>query len=229
MLRDVGRVLAQAGDRRLWGIVVRAVAATAALLAAAVAALSVGLAALPTTGWAALDAAVPWLGGAGGAVVAIVIAPLVTLSVLGLFVDDVAAAVEARWYPDLPTPPTTSVLVGLGHALRLLGLATVLNVLALPAYLVFPAANVVLFVALNGYLFGREYFDAVAARRAPVDVVRLRRAYRGQVFAVGVAIAIFALVPIVNFLVPVVGTALMVHALESARRADGGLSEGRKA
>jgi CysZ protein len=46
--------------------------------------------------------------------------------------------------------------------LRLTVLTLLLNLLALPVYLLLPGINLFLFLALNGYLLGREYFEVVA-------------------------------------------------------------------
>ncbi len=223
MVRDIGRVLAQLDDARLWRIVVKAALAALVLLALVVTAITTAANWFVATGYGWLDALAPWLAGTGSVVLALLVLPLAAMSVLGLFVDDVAAAVEARCYPDLPPATPLGIAAGAVQSLRLLLVAGVLNLLALPFYLLLPGLNVVLFLILNGYLLGREYFEAVATRRLTSSAAAaLRREHRGAVFAAGVLIAAVALVPGVNLLVPVLGTALMVHRVQRLWRPPGG-------
>lgn len=218
MIRDLTRVLMQLDDGRLWRIVLKAAIAASGLLALLVAGLTLLAASLAATGLLWLDAVLPWLTGAGGVIVAFLLLPITAASLLGLFADAVADAVEARWYPTLARPSPPSVLVGLVQTLRLLALAVGLNVLVLPLYFLLPGLNVIIFLVLNGYLLGREYFETVAARRLSVPAAAaLRRTHRWRVMAAGVVIAAVALVPVLNVLVPVAGTALMVHRCQSLR------------
>ena len=223
MLRDIERVIVQFRDPVLWRIVVKGIAATLVLLLATVAALAVLVDVLVATGIGWLDPVLPWLTGLGGVVAALFLLPVVTVSVLGLFVDEVAARVEAVNYPAAPAAKPASLLTGLLLTLKLLGMTLALNLLALPLYLFLPGANLIIFLSLNGYLLSREYVEAVAQRRlAPKAIDRLRRAHRGRFLAAGVVLAGLALVPVANLLLPVAGTALMVHRLMGLRgEADG--------
>ena len=70
--------------------------------------------------------------------------------------------------PPRPLPLTQSVPA----ALKLLGASLLLNLVALPAYFV-PLLNLPVWLALNGYLVGREYAELVASRRlAPAMAAR---------------------------------------------------------
>ena len=83
--------------------------------------------------------------------------------------------------------------------------------------------NFFVFLGLNGYLFGREYFEVVALRR--LDRRRPGRCaqrFAGRVFLGGVAIAGLFAVPIVNLVAPVIATAFMVHMFEGLRRSSRG-------
>jgi len=91
----------------------------------------------------------------------------------------------------------------------------VFNLLALAVSVIVPPFSVFAFYSVNGYLLGREYFELVAQRRMePAAATILRRRYRWRVLAAGVLIAILVSVPIVNLLVPVLGTAFMVHVVQ---------------
>jgi len=212
MLRDIERVLVQFRDPVLWRIVLKGILATVVLLVATVAVLAFLVEFLVATGIGWLDPVLPWLTGLGGVVAAFFLLPVVTVSVLGLFVDEVAARVEQVNYPELPPGRPASLLTGVLLTLKLLAMTLALNLLALPLYLLLPGANLLIFLALNGYLLAREYVEAVAQRHMrPQEIDRLRRAHRGRFFAAGVVLAGLALVPVANLLLPVAGVALMVH------------------
>ena len=175
-------------------------------------------------GWAPLD----WLAGILGGVAVLVLSwllfPAVVTLAMGFFLDGVAAAVEARDYPGLAPARRMPLREIVATTLRLMGLTVLLNLLALPIYLLVPGLNLALFLALNGYLFGREYFEVVALRRLDFAAARAaRRHFAGRVFLAGVAIAGLFAVPLVNLVVPVVATAFMVHVFQDLRRREPGL------
>jgi uncharacterized protein involved in cysteine biosynthesis len=116
----------------------------------------------------------------------------------------------------------------LASGARLLALTIVLNLLALPIYLLIPAINLFLFYVINGYLLSREYFDLVALRRLDgVAATALWRKRRGRWLLAGVAIAALLSLPIVNLAAPLVAAAFMLHLVTEASGlcASGVLSE----
>jgi uncharacterized protein involved in cysteine biosynthesis len=90
-----------------------------------------------------------------------------------------------------------------------------INLAALPIILIFlflPPINIFVFTALNGYLLGREYFELVASRRLQKDrVKKLWKCNRIQLIFSGVVITILYSIPVINFLMPAIGVAYMVH------------------
>jgi CysZ protein len=130
----------------------------------------------------------------------------------GLFLDDVAEAVERRHYPHL----SPARRAGLGEALigaaNLMGLLIALNV---AGFFVFPLAGPlapVLFWALNAGLLGREYFLSVALRRLDRGSARaLLRRHAVTAFAGGAVLALPLIVPFLNLLIPVLGAAAFTH------------------
>lgn len=160
-----------------------------------------------------LETTLTLLAGAGSFVLlAFLVAPVTSLCA-GLFVDDIAETVERTRYPGEPpgrAPPLSATLV---QALRFAGVVLVANIFALLLLLV-PVINIVAFLAVNGYLLGREYFEAVAARSmTPAAASALRRRHAGKVFLAGLVIAAFVAVPILNLAAPLFATAFMVHLL----------------
>ena len=138
---------------------------------------------------------------------------------MGFFLDRVAGAVEAQDYPGLGPVRRDALLDVTVATLRLMVLTVVLNLLALPVYLLMPGINFFVFLGLNGYLFGRTYFEVVALRRLDRGTAKaVRRHFAGRVFIGGLVITGLFSLPLVNLIAPVIATAFMVHVFESLRR-----------
>ena len=136
-----------------------------------------------------------------------------------LFIDRIAAAVEARHYPFLPPPSPAALPVQLWDGLDLAFRVLVMNAVALLlALLPVPGLGLALAVLVSGWAIGRGLFVAVAMRRLDrAAALRLYQRHRLAVVVPGVILAMIAIVPGLNLLVPVVGTAAMVHVLNRAR------------
>lgn len=171
---------------------------------------------LSGNGWLATLAGL--LGGILVLVSAIWLFVPVTLAIAGLFLDEVAEAVERRYYSSLPEPEGPGlhhqIWAGVVLGLQMLGLTLVVAPLAI----LMPPAGALAFWAVAAVSLGYGLFDGVAQRRMSVEASRrLRRTMRWQVLAVGAVLAAFALVPVANLLVPVLGTAAMTHLLHRHR------------
>lgn len=132
--------------------------------------------------------------------------------VQSLLLDQVADAVEARHYPNLPPEkhiPWATLLLESGQALMLLLLA---NIAALLLYLLFPPFAPLLFYGINGLLLGREYFRVCALRREERPYIRqLQQRHFGVIWGAGILMAFGLTVPLLNLLVPVIGAATFTH------------------
>jgi len=163
-----------------------------------------------------LNDALDWvLGFFGVAALFLLLIPVASLFV-AIFLDEIAEAVEQRFYahdvPGREQPLGEAILVGL----KFTGLVIVLNILILPTYLL--GIGFIAFFLLNGYLIGREYFEMVGVRHQSIAEVKQVRRQNGMViYLCGAAIAFLLTIPIVNFLVPVLGTAAMVHVYKKTR------------
>lgn len=145
------------------------------------------------------------LGGALIVLIAIVLAPTVSMIVGSVLFDVAAAQVEKA--VDLPAGRLVSPLEGLANGLRIGWLPLVLNIISLPLLFV-PVANIVWFVSLNGYLMGREYFSLAAVRRMPWDEAqRLRKRHGLSIFIVGLACSL------IPFVAPLVGASAMTRLI----------------
>ncbi len=220
MIRDVSLALAQMGDPRFRRVLWRGVGLAVLLLVGVSAAL------LWLLGWALPDsltlplvgqvnwidnlaswAAVPIL-----LVLSIVLMVPVASAMTSLFLDEVAEAVEDMHYPGLPHVRPQSWAEALRESLRAFGAVILANALALVAYLLLAPLAPVIFVALNGFLLGREYFQVAALRREGAEGARrMLRENRGQVWLAGCFMALPLFVPILNLVVPTLGAATFTH------------------
>jgi CysZ protein len=170
-----------------------------------------------------LDWAARILLGAGAVLLTVYLYSAVMLLVASLFVEVVARAVERRWYPGLPPPRRQPLGETISLALGLFGANLLWNLVALPLYLI-PGANLIVFLLVNGYLLGREYFELAAQRR--VDrrtIVKLRRFYRFRLLFGGMLIAAVSFIPLANFVTPILATAFMLHLFHALPESRQGL------
>jgi uncharacterized protein involved in cysteine biosynthesis len=161
-----------------------------------------------------------WIGGLLGGIGATLLGlwlflPLAAL-IATLFIDRVAHAVERLHYPMLPPAPGSSILVEILDGLALAGRILLLSVLALVLVLVLPGIGLLLAWGIGSYAIGRGLFVAVALRRySRRDAAALYVANRGVILAQGGVLALAGYVPGLNLLIPVLGTAAMVHVLDA--------------
>ncbi len=220
ILGDFLRALGQLGDRRFRRVVLLGMVLSLALLTAVYAAFLWVIQTfmpdsltLPLVGEVGgLDTLLSW----GSAVLMLGLSVFLMIPVAalisGLYLEDVADAVEDRHYPALPpvTPP------GLGDtmigALNFFGVLVAVNLLAVFSYLVAGPLTPLVFWGLNGYLLGREYFTLVAARRLGREgALAMRKAFSGRIWAAGMLMAVPLSVPLVNLIIPVLGVATFTH------------------
>lgn len=130
----------------------------------------------------------------------------------GLFVEDIADAVEDRHYPGLPPVQPLRLADTLIDSLNFLGVLIAVNVLALLLYAFAGPFIPVVFWAVNGWLLGREYFTMVAMRRlGRIGAKEMRARNRGRIWLAGILMAAPLSVPLVNLVIPVLGVATFTH------------------
>ena len=148
----------------------------------------------------------------------------VAVAVVGIFADEVVAAVEAKHYPQAhaaarDVPLGRGITMGVGSAARTIGF----NLLLSPLYLMLLVTGVgtaLVFFAVNAWLLGRDLGDMVAARHMPyAQLAEWRRGTRLRRFAVGAVGTGLFLVPLINLVAPVLGAALATHAFHRGRSA----------
>ncbi|MEM9392869.1 MAG: EI24 domain-containing protein [Pseudomonadota bacterium] len=214
------RALAQLPDGAFRRVLLIGIGATIALLVGATWAFSLLL------GWLVPETVtLPWIGDIGWAddvASGLGIATMMILSVFlmvpvasaftSLFLEDIADAVEARYYPHLPAAPRTPFMDGLRDTVSFLGVIIVANLAALILYVIFAPFAPFIFWAINGFLLGREYFQVTAMRRLGREgAARMRKKHMVTIWAAGILMAVPLTIPVINLLVPVLGAATFTH------------------
>jgi CysZ protein len=224
-LLSIGQLL----DRAIALVFLKSIVLTLVLFALAGVALYFGMHALQ-------DYVAAWIGAGDSGWVADVMTLLVFLTawwllfraiavaVIGIFGDEVVAAVERKHYPAAHqaarnVPFARSLAMGLGSAGRLI----LINLALSPLYLMLLVTGVgtaIAFFLVNAWLLGRDLGDMVAARHMPyADLQGWRGRTRISRFALGAVGTGMFLVPILNLIAPVVGAAMATHAFHRGRRA----------
>ena len=219
MVGALFRAIAVLGERPMR----RVVALSLALAVLSFAVLWLAIAALlyhtSLFDWRVLNWLVDLLGGLAVLGLTWLLFPAVVTLIMSFYLERVAAAVEVADYPGRGPPRSQPLGEVAAVTLRLTILTLLLNLLALPVYLLFPGINIFLFLVLNGYLFGRGYFEVVALRRLDAGEARaVRSRFAGRVFLGGVVIAGLFALPLVNLVAPVIATAFMLHIFEALPR-----------
>jgi len=137
----------------------------------------------------------------------------------GLFLDQVADAVEAKHYADLPPADKIGFGDALIDSLKFFGLLIVVNILAIVIYFLSTLLAPVIFWIVNGVLLGREYFQLVAMRRlGRKGANALRKKHRPVIWLAGFLMAVPLSVPIVNLFIPVLGVAVFTHMFHALNK-----------
>ncbi len=212
--------LAQLGDPAILRVLLRAIGLTLLLFALAGWGVFAAVGGIDTGGWPDWLAGI-WNDGAGGAAAFVLTALLLWLSftsiataVTALWQDDIIAAVEARYYPSATAKPVKighQVAMGVRSGLRVL----LWNALFLPLYLLLLVTGIgplLLFLAINAWLLGREYLETVAARHlAPPAAHRWPLIWGWDRWGTGLVTAGLFSLPFVGFIAPVTGIAFATH------------------
>lgn len=176
------------------------------------------------TGWAWLD---EWLLGWTAFTFVAVFAvyflfPPVAMVFMGLMLDKIILAVEARHYPNKSPVRTVSLgentIMAIKQGAVVLCVNTVFLIFYIPLFfLSFGTLAALLYLLVNGYLIGREYFDMVSIRfMSRRDARHLYIEHTNKAFSGGAIVAGMFLIPGINIITPVFGAALMTHMVHTA-------------
>ena len=216
LLTPLGRAIGQLDDRIFLGVLLQSVALAAlCFLLLHVGAFWVVHSVLALHGWLAWGADI--LGTIGASILALWLFIPVAVLIGTLFIERIARAVERRHYPYVHPAVGESLAVqawdGLAVGLRILGL----NLIALVLALMIPGIGLLAAWAIGAFAIGRGLFVAVAMRRMSRPAAEaLYRRHRGVILAQGGILALAGYIPVLNLLIPVLGTAAMVHVMDRA-------------
>ena len=136
-----------------------------------------------------------------------------------IFIDRVAAAVETKHYPQMKQGGGATFGELLAAGLSFTAISVVLNLLALPLQIVSFGIGTVVLLFVNGYLTARTFFELAALRHMNWrDAKSLRRKHRVRLFLGGALISLLAMIPFLNFFVPLFGAAMMTHEYNKLAR-----------
>jgi CysZ protein len=216
----ISRAFAQLDDRTFQGVAIRSVAWSAACFAVLyLAAVWIVHRLLDLQGLLAWGADI--LSAVGASLLALFLFLPIAAAIGTLYFDRIALAVERRFYPWLPSPAGASVIEQTWDGVAVGGKVLLLNVVALILTIMLPGIGLLLGWMIATYAIGRGLFVAVAMRRMPRPIAEsLYRSRRGVVLVNGAILAGAAYIPVINLLIPVIGTAAMVHVLDLALSAD---------
>lgn len=221
------KALRQVLDRRFRRVLLKGIGLTILMLIAVTVLALWGLEWLVpdtvTLPWIGPVGGLDWVAGAGGLLVMLVASIFlmvpVASAVMGFFLEEVAAAVEDRHYPSLPPARAMSLPEQVREAATAFALLIFANILMLAAYVFAGPLAPVLFVTVNGYLLGREYFTLVAMRRmGRAEAKGLHRKHVWLVWLAGALMAAPLAIPVLNLIVPILGVATFTHIFQRLHR-----------
>ena len=148
-------------------------------------------------------------------VLAIALVPLILVTavvIVGIFaMPAMVTHVSAGDYPALARREGGTFAGSLWNAAVGIAVFLLLAVVTLPLWLMpffWPLLPVLLFAYLNQRVFR---YDALAEHAGPGEIGEIVRRCRGELFGLGVVIAIIGHIPILGFFVPVYGGLVYIH------------------
>ena len=212
--------LGQLGDRRFQAVLAKGLGITVAIFVA------VYVVFVQVVGWFLGDSvSLPWIGTvtwvddaiSWGAIPLMLLLSVflmvpVASAITGIFLDDVAQAVEDRHYPALGPANELTLIDNIRDSLAFLGVLIGANIIALVLYIFLAPLAPFIFWGLNGFLLGRGYFTLAAIRRVGRDgAAQLRKRHFVTIWIAGVLMVVPLTIPLVNLLVPILGAATFTH------------------
>lgn len=154
------------------------------------------------------------LGGGAVFILLVLLLPTLVGLIASIMLESICRSVELVYYPHLPKAQGQNLYTGVLVGLKFTGTMIVLNIIFLPL-MVIPPVYIFASWVLNSYLLSREFFELVAYRRLDkVNVNRMYKKFRFTLIGYGLVIAFISIIPVINFIVPLFGTAVMLHAFQ---------------
>lgn len=219
MIASAAQALGQMFDRSFRGVLWLGILCTLALFTLVFLVLQWAVGHLPDFGYVWLHDTIKIVAAFLITVVFVFLGAPVAQLFATVFLDRVASAVEQRYYPSIARGQGASFASGLIAGLSFTAVSLALNLLALPLHFALPLVGTIVVLLINGYLTGRTYFELAALRHMkPPEARALRRTHRLRLFLGGALISFLAMIPFVNFVVPIFGAAMMTHEYQKLAR-----------
>ncbi|MGY6550117.1 MAG: EI24 domain-containing protein [Roseinatronobacter sp.] len=130
----------------------------------------------------------------------------------GLYLDDVADAVEAEHYRGLPPRLRVPFREALSDGASYFGLLVALNLIGMAIFSLSNGWGLAILWVANGVLLSREYFTMIARRRhAPEAARTLYKRDFYWLWLPGMVLAIGLCIPVINLAMPLIGGAMFTH------------------
>jgi len=170
-----------------------------------------------------------WL---GWLLLLVLLVPLVLITAVTIIgvvaMPTMVAHVGERDYPGLAREKGGSIAGSLWNAVAALALFVLFLAISLPLWLI-PPLWPVLPIVLFGYFNQRVFrYDALAEHGTAAEIATVLRRHRGELFLLGIALALVGHIPVLGLFMPVYGGLVFIHyGLERLRELRGEPIEGR--
>lgn len=204
------------------GVLLKSLLLTAILFAALFGLAEFGLSRIPPLPWGWANTLADVAGTFLITFAIILLGPPVAALFASFFLGSIAKDVEATSYPGDPPSAGIPFWTGLGTGGRLILLVLATTIALLPLDEAFPPAGEAITIAVNAWIMGREFFELAALRHLPpAEVSRLRRRHAFAIWLGGLLLSILTVIPVLNFIAPLYGSALMVHLFKRYAHREG--------
>jgi CysZ protein len=207
-------------DPAFRGLVARALLLTALLFVAALAGTEFLISRLPVLGSFVVNQALALLAPLLLVFLVAALGAPVAAFFGALFLDRLAGRIEARDYPGDPPARPETFAPTLKAGLRLAAMVLGADIVLLPLDFGLPGLGELASLVVNGWLLGWEFFELAALRHlTAAEAERMRKSHAGPVWLGGMLISLMSVVPGLDLLAPLFGTALMVHLFKRMQKA----------
>lgn len=219
MIEALLKALGQLPEKPLTTVLFKSILLSIAVFVGSYLALGWSMAALDFVEIEWLDAALKAVAGAGALFGTWLLFPIIVTAFIGVFLDEVGAAVEGKHYPNDVPGTDVGLTDSIFSAVKLVLIMLVLNIFILLPLFFIPVVGQAVYYLVNGYLISREYYEQAAMRLHPRTEIRAMRKSQGiGLLILGAVLTFFMTIPFVNFVTPVVAMAAMVHMVKKTKR-----------
>ena len=136
--------------------------------------------------------------------------PVFLTVIVGMHSDDIALSLEKSHGYKQGT--SASIYTGISSVIRLIVTLGVVNLMALPFYILFSFLAPILYITINGYFFGREYIEMVGCRHFDKKQIKVfRKENLIVILSMGMFFVIVINIPVLNFILPTIMIALATN------------------